>query len=71
MRQVAADAIAKREAEEEAIREQRAKERESRAAKAKQNTGEEEVISMTAAAGQMSTIDKMLLNLDRIHKRVA
>jgi acetyl-CoA decarbonylase/synthase complex subunit delta len=65
----AADATAKREAEEEAIRQQRAKEREARLAEKQAAPGA--AVSMTAAAVQKSHLDKMLEQLDRIHKRVA
>jgi acetyl-CoA decarbonylase/synthase complex subunit delta len=63
-----AQARAKKEAEEEAIREKRAKEREALSAKHKAVAGE---ISMTPAAQQTSKLDKILSQLNRIHKRVA
>ncbi len=61
-----AEARAKKEAEEEAIREKRAKEREALGAKHKAVAGE---VSMTPAAQQKSKLDKMLVSLNRIHKR--
>jgi acetyl-CoA decarbonylase/synthase complex subunit delta len=63
-----ADAREKREAEEDAVRQQRAKEREEMAAKRAAAAVEGEV-SITPAAIQKSDIDKMLENLDRVHKR--
>jgi acetyl-CoA decarbonylase/synthase complex subunit delta len=63
-----AEARAKKEAEEEAIREKRAKERDALSAKHKAVAGE---VSMTPAAEQISKLDKMLSQLNRIHKRVA
>ena len=65
----AAAAVAKREAEEQAVREKRAQEREKRQAEKK--TAPEKKVAMTAAAEQMSEIDKILQRLDRIHRRVA
>lgn len=63
----AAAATAKREAEEEAIRQQRAKEREERLAK--KATAPTDTVSMTAASIQLSSTDKILLLLKRIHRR--
>jgi acetyl-CoA decarbonylase/synthase complex subunit delta len=60
--------MAKKEAEEQAIREKRAKEREALAAKHGSAPAE---VSMTPAAQQKSKLDKMLDRLNRIHKRVA
>ncbi|UCD91279.1 MAG: acetyl-CoA decarbonylase/synthase complex subunit delta [Desulfobacterales bacterium] len=62
-----AEAKAEKEAEEEAVREQRAKEREERLAK--QKAAPEEAVSMTPAKVQKSNLDKMLENLNRLHKR--
>ena len=56
------------QAEEEAIREKRAKERDALSAKHKAVAGE---VSMTPAPEQISKLDKMLSQLNRIHKRVA
>ncbi len=64
-----ADAAAKREADEAAIRNKRAEERDKLLAGRKK--GDDEAVSMTAAADQMSKLDKMLYTLDRIHRRVA
>jgi acetyl-CoA decarbonylase/synthase complex subunit delta len=61
-------ATAKREAEEDAVRQARAKEREEAAAKRKSEKKEE--VSLTAAAVQQSSLDKMLAKLDRIHRRM-
>jgi len=62
-----ADARAEREAEEEAIREQRAKEREARTVdKAKAPA---EAVSMTPAAVQKTTLDRIMERLDRVHRR--
>ena len=63
----AADAKAKREAEEAAIRDQRTKERAQIAAK--HVVGAKAEIPMTAAAIQKTKFDKMLEQLNRIHKR--
>jgi acetyl-CoA decarbonylase/synthase complex subunit delta len=65
----AADAKAKQEAAEAALREKRAKEREERLAA--RETGETAKASMTAASDQTSTLDKMIAQLDRIHRRAA
>lgn len=64
-----ADARAKREAEEQALREKRAKEREEMHAKreAAKHAG---AVSMTPAAEQKSELDKILNQLDRIHRRI-
>jgi len=62
-----AEARAKKEAEEEAVREERAKEREERLAK--QETAPKEAVSMTPAKVQKSNLDKLLENLNRLHKR--
>jgi len=62
-----ADAKAQREAEAEAIRQQRAKEREGHGGHEK----EAAAVAMTAAAVQMSAMEKMLHKLDRIHRRAA
>ena len=63
----AAEARDAKEAEEEAVREQRAKEREERLAKQVAAPGE--VVSMTPAKEEKSKLDKMLENLNRLHKR--
>jgi acetyl-CoA decarbonylase/synthase complex subunit delta len=63
-----ADARAKREAEAEAIRQQRAKEREGHQHAHKDAKS---AVAMTAAATQMSAMEKMLHKLDRIHRRAA
>lgn len=62
----AAAEVAKREAEEEAIRHQRAKEREERAAK---HHAAAEAFTQTPAAVQKSATDKILEELNRIHRR--
>ena len=62
-----AEAAAKREADEAAIREKRAKDQEKRLAARMKALDEE--IAKTAAADQMSSLDKMLYALDRIHRR--
>jgi len=62
-----ADAAAKRDAEEEAMRQQRAKEREER--KAHMHKAATEAVSMTAAAIQKTMTEKMLEQLNRIHRR--
>lgn len=67
--EAAAAAKAERDAEEDAIRQKRAKEREERLAQKK--SGESEVVAMTAAAEQKSSLDKLVDKLDRIHRRVA
>jgi acetyl-CoA decarbonylase/synthase complex subunit delta len=64
----AAAAVAKREAEEEAIRQQRAKEREARMAQHDAGTGEE--VPLTPAAVQKTAAEKILEQLNRIHRRV-
>jgi acetyl-CoA decarbonylase/synthase complex subunit delta len=63
----AADAKAKRKAAEDAVHEQRAKEREERLSKAKGAPAAE--VTMTAAAVQTTKFDKMLVYLNRLHKR--
>ena len=64
-----ADAKANIEAEEEAIRQQRAKEREELSAKRK--AASEAAVSMTPADVQKSPLNKMMEQLNRIHRRVA
>ncbi len=61
-------AIAKRDAEEDAIRQLRAKEREARMAEHQAGTGD--AIAMTPAAVQKSAVEKILEQLNRIHRRV-
>lgn len=63
----AADAKAKQKAAEDAVHEQRAKEREERLAQAKGAPAAE--VTMTAAAVQTTKFDKMLVYLNRLHKR--
>jgi acetyl-CoA decarbonylase/synthase complex subunit delta len=63
----AAAAVAKREAEEDAIRQQRAKEREARMTEHAAGTGE--AVSLTPAAVQKTASDKILEQLNRIHRR--
>jgi acetyl-CoA decarbonylase/synthase, CODH/ACS complex subunit delta len=63
--QAAADAKNAREAEEKAIRDQRAQERKGTVAHAT----EEVEISLTAAAVQLTEQEKIIANLNRIHKR--
>jgi acetyl-CoA decarbonylase/synthase complex subunit delta len=65
-----AKAAAEREADEEALRQKRAAERDNREA-ARGAEDEEEAVPMTAATTQASKLDKMLYELDRIHKRIA
>jgi len=64
----AAEAKAKAEAELDAIRQKRAKEREEIAAKRASATEEE--VSKTPAAVQKSMVDKMVDNLNWIHRRI-
>jgi acetyl-CoA decarbonylase/synthase, CODH/ACS complex subunit delta len=64
----AAAEIAKREAEEDAVRQQRAKEREARMAEHQAATGE--AVSLTPAAVQKTAAEKILAQLNRIHRRV-
>ena len=64
----AAAAVAKRDAEEDAIRQQRAKEREARMAEHQAATGE--AVSLTPAAVQKTAVEKILEQLNRIHRRV-
>ncbi len=63
-----AEEKAKVEADLEAIRQKRAKEREALAAK--RQTGTEEEVPKTPAAVQKSMVDKMIENLDWIHRRI-
>jgi len=63
-----ADAKAKADAETEALRQQRAKEREERGGHKKEAAA---AVSMTAAATQMSAMEKILHKLDRTHRRAA
>lgn len=62
-----AEEVAKREAEEEGIREQRAKEQEERIARMASEEVEE--VPMTAAKVQKTQLEKMLEELNWIHKR--
>jgi acetyl-CoA decarbonylase/synthase complex subunit delta len=64
-----ADAVAKREAEEQAIRDKRAAERDEMMAK-HASASKDGAVSMTAAAVQKDQNEKILQDLDRIHKRV-
>jgi acetyl-CoA decarbonylase/synthase complex subunit delta len=64
----AAEAKAKAEAELDAIRQKRAEEREALAAKRASATEEE--VSKTPAAVQKSMVDKMIDNLNWIHRRI-
>ena len=64
----AAEAKAKAEAELDAIRQKRAKEREEIAAKRASATEEE--VSKTPAAVQKSMVEKLVDNLDWIHRRI-
>ena len=64
----AAAEVAKREAEEDAIRQQRAKEREARSAQ--HQTAAAESISLTPAAVQKTAAEKILEQLNRIHRRI-
>jgi acetyl-CoA decarbonylase/synthase, CODH/ACS complex subunit delta len=59
----------KREADEEALRQKRAAEREKMMAQRKVEPEEE--IAKTAAAVQLDALQKMIRDLDRIHRRVA
>lgn len=63
----AADAKAKRDAADDAVRDARAKEREARLAQAGAAPAAE--VTMTAAAVQTTKFDKMLEQLNRLHKR--
>jgi len=63
-----AEEKAKVEADLEAIRQKRAKEREALAAK--RQVGTEEEVPKTPAAVQKSMVDKMIENLDWIHRRI-
>ncbi|HDZ91647.1 MAG: acetyl-CoA decarbonylase/synthase complex subunit delta [Deltaproteobacteria bacterium] len=62
-----AEKVARREAEEEKIREKRAKEKEKR--EALRAAKEVEEVSMTPAKVQKGMLEKMVEQLDRIHKR--
>ncbi len=62
-----ADVKAERDAAEDAVREQRAKEREERRTKLVAAPAAE--VTMTAAAVQKTQLDKMLEQLNRLHKR--
>ncbi len=64
---VEADAMTKKEADEETVREQRAKEREERMAK--KEAAPAAAVSMTPAKVQKSQLDKILDDLNRLHKR--
>ena len=64
-----AEAAAKREAEEQALREKRAKEREELLAK-RATEKHEGAVPMTPAAVQKSDLEKMIIRLDHIHRRV-
>jgi len=64
----AAAEVAKREAEEDAVRQQRAKEREARMAEQQAATGE--AVSLTPAAVQKTAAEKILAQLNRIHRRI-
>ena len=64
-----AKAAAEREADEEALRQKRAAERDKR--ETERDTEEETEIPMTAAETQTSKLDKMLYQLNRIHKRIS
>ncbi|OGR26616.1 MAG: acetyl-CoA synthase [Desulfobacterales bacterium RIFOXYA12_FULL_46_15] len=61
------DAVAKREAEEQAIREKRAAEREKAAAK--RNVAPVGTVAMTAAKIQKTELEKIIDNLNKLHKR--
>ena len=70
LRSTAAKAeVEKREAEEEALRQKRAAEREAMGAKRAPGEDDEEM-PHTAAKIQVSALDKMICNLDRIHRRI-
>ncbi len=62
--------VAKREAEEDALRQKRAAEREKMAAQ-RRSAEQDEAVSKTAAAVQKDALEKMVGQLDRIHRRVA
>ncbi|MBU1194232.1 MAG: acetyl-CoA decarbonylase/synthase complex subunit delta [Proteobacteria bacterium] len=68
-KQAAKDAAAKREADELALREKRAAEKAKHATKSDET--QKTIVSMTAAKVQKSMLDKIIENLDRIHKRVS
>ena len=59
--------VAKREAEEDAIRQQRAKEREARMSEHKAAAGS---VSLTPAAVQKTAAEKILERLNQIHRRI-
>ncbi|MCJ8500671.1 acetyl-CoA decarbonylase/synthase complex subunit delta [Desulfatitalea alkaliphila] len=60
----------KREAEEDALRQKRAAERQKLAAQRK-TAESEEAVAKTPATVQLDALDKMISQLDRIHRRVA
>jgi len=62
-----AEERAKREAEEDALRAKRSKEREERAGERKAAPKKE--VRMTPAAEQKTSLDKLIGNLDRVHRR--
>ncbi len=62
--------VAKREADEDALRQKRAAEREAQA-KARLTEQTDEEVPKTAAAVQADPLEKMAALLDRIHRRVA
>jgi acetyl-CoA decarbonylase/synthase, CODH/ACS complex subunit delta len=62
--------IRKREAEEEALRQKRAAERDKLNAQRK-SEGKKSAVSKTAAAVQLDALDKIMRQLDRIHRRAA
>jgi acetyl-CoA decarbonylase/synthase complex subunit delta len=64
-----ADARAKIEAEEQALRDQRAKEREELHAK-REAARQAGAVTITPAVVQQSELDKILMRLDRIHRRI-
>jgi acetyl-CoA decarbonylase/synthase complex subunit delta len=63
------DAAAKREAEEQAIREKRAAEKEKAAAE--RATAPKSSVPMTAAKFQKTELERILENLDKVHRRGA
>jgi acetyl-CoA decarbonylase/synthase complex subunit delta len=68
-KEAAAKAAAEREAAEDELRQKRAAEREKMAAE-RATSGEEEAISMTAAAVQKSEAEKIIDKLKWVHRRV-
>ncbi len=62
--------VAKREAEEDALRQKRAAERAKMAAERK-SEAKEAAVAKTAAVIQLDALEKMARQLDRIHRRVA